>query len=113
MGIKTTRWESAEHLETEEDIQLYFEACIEEAGDDPAFILHALSVIARARNMSQIARDAGLTREGLYKALSPEGNPTFSTVVKIAKALGLQITVQTPRQPPSNNQLHATSDAGA
>jgi len=112
MGVKTTRWDSAEHLETEEDIQLYLESCIEEAGDDPAFIVHALSVIARARNMSQLARDTGLTREGLYKALSPEGNPTFSTVAKVAKALGLQITVQTPRQPPSNSQLHATSDTG-
>ena len=113
MGIKTTRWDSAEHLETEEDIQLYLESCIEEAGDEPAFIVHALSVIARARNMSQLARDTGLTREGLYKALSPEGNPTFSTVAKVAKALGLQITVQIPGLPLSNNQLHATRDAGA
>ncbi|WP_280554751.1 addiction module antidote protein [Halomonas sp. 25-S5] len=113
MGIKTTRWDSAEHLETEEDIQLYLEACIEEAGDDPAFIVHALSVIARARNMSQLARDTGLTREGLYKALSPDGNPTFATVAKVAKALGLQITVQAPHTKPSNNQLHETSDAGA
>ena len=112
MGIKTMRWDSAEHLQTEQDIQLYLEACIEEAGDDPAFIVHALGVIARARNMSQLARDTGLTREGLYKALSPEGNPTFSTVAKIAKALGLQITVQAARQPPSNSQLHTTSDAG-
>jgi len=63
--------------------------------------------------MSQLARDTGLTREGLYKALSPEGNPTFSTVAKVAKALGLQITVQTPPQATSNDGLHATSDAGA
>lgn len=94
MGIKTTRWDSAEHLKTDEDIQLYLEACLEEAGEDPAFIVHALGVIARARNMSQLARDTGLTREGLYKALSPEGNPTFSTVAKVARALGLQISVQ-------------------
>ena len=113
MGIKTTRWDSARHLETEEDIQLYLEACIDEAGDDPAFIVHALGVIARARNMSQLARDTGLTREGLYKALSPEGNPTFATVAKVAKALGLQLTVQTSRTQPSNNQTHATNDAGA
>ena len=113
MGIKTTRWDSAQHLETEEDIQLYLEACIDEAGDDPAFIVHALGVIARARNMSQLARDTGLTREGLYKALSPDGNPTFATVSKVAKALGLQLTVQIPRTEPSNNQSHATSDAGA
>lgn len=94
MAIKTTRWDSAEYLKTDEDIKLYIEACIEEAGDDPAFIVRALGVVARAKNMSQLARDTGLTREGLYKALAPEGNPTFSTVAKIAKALGFQLTVQ-------------------
>ena len=98
MTIQTTRWDSAEFLETDEDIQLYLEACIEEAGDNPAFIVHALGVIARARNMSQLARDTGLSREGLYKALSPDGNPTFSTVAKVAKALGLVITVQQPQK---------------
>lgn len=86
-------WDSAEHLETEEDIQLYLEACLEEAGDDPAFIVHALSVIARAKNMSQLARDTGMSREGLYKALSAEGNPTFATVAKIAKALGFKLSI--------------------
>jgi len=94
MAIKTTRWDSAEHLKTDEDIQLYLEACLEEAGDDPAFLVHALGVIARARNMSQLARDSGLSREGLYKALSGEGNPTFATVAKVAKALGYQVTFQ-------------------
>ena len=94
MSIQTTHWDSAEHLKTYENIQFYLEVCIEEAGDDPVFIIHALNVIARARNMSQLTRDTGLTREGLYKALSPDGNPTFSTVTKVAKALGLQITVQ-------------------
>ena len=94
MGIDTTRWDSAEYLKTEEDMQLYLEACIEESGDDPSFIIHALGVIARAKNMSQLARDTGLTREGLYKALSPEGNPTFSTVSKVAKALGFKLSVQ-------------------
>lgn len=99
MPLKTTRWDAAEHLKTDEDIHLYLDACIKEAGDDPAFIVHALGVIARAKNMSQLARDTGLTREGLYKALSPEGNPTFSTVVKVVKALGLRITVQTQHEP--------------
>jgi len=94
MTIKTTRWDSAEHLKTDEDIKFYLEACLEEAGDDPAFIIHTLGVIARAKNMSQLARDTGLTREGIYKAFSTEGNPTFATVSKVAKALGLQITVQ-------------------
>lgn len=113
MTVKTTRWDSAEHLNTDEDIQLYLEACIEEAGDDPAFIVHALGVIARARNMSQLARDTGLTREGLYKALSPEGNPTFSTVAKVAKALGLQITVQTAHNAPSRPDACVTDSASA
>lgn len=94
MGIKTTKWDSARFLETEEDIELYLEACLEEAGDDPAFLVHALGVIARARNMSQLARDTGLTREGLYKAFSPDGNPTFQTVLKVANALGLKISFQ-------------------
>ena len=94
MAIKTTRWDSAEHLKTEEDIQLYLEACFEEAGDDPAFIVHAFGVIARAKNMSQLARDTGLTREGLYKALSTDGNPTFATVAKVAKALGYKLSVE-------------------
>jgi probable addiction module antidote protein len=94
MAIKTTRWDSAEYLQTEEDIKLYLEASLEEGGEDPAFLVHALGVVARAKNMSQLARDTGLTREGLYKALSPEGNPTFATVAKVAKALGYQLTVQ-------------------
>ncbi|WP_107670772.1 addiction module antidote protein [Cyanothece sp. BG0011] len=94
MAISTTRWNSAEHLKTEEDIQLYLEACLEEAEDDPAFIIHAFGVIARARNMSQLARDTGLSREGLYKALSPDGNPSFATVAKVAKALGFKLTVE-------------------
>ncbi|MEM9090397.1 MAG: addiction module antidote protein [Cyanobacteria bacterium P01_F01_bin.53] len=94
MTLKTTRWDSAEHLQTEEDMQLYLEACLEEAEGDPALIVHALGVIARAKNMSQLSRETGLSREGLYKALSPEGNPTFATVSKVAKALGLKLTVQ-------------------
>ena len=61
MALATTRWDSAEHLKTEEDIQLYLEACFEEAGDDPAFIVHALGVVARARNMSRLVKDTALT----------------------------------------------------
>ena len=80
MTITTTPWDSAEHLKTEEDIKLYLEVCLEEAGGDPAFIARALSIVARARNMNQLAKDAGLSYEVLYKALSPDGNPTFSTV---------------------------------
>ena len=94
MAIITTRWDSAEYLKTEEDIQLYLEAALEESGDDPNAIIHAFSVIARAKNMSKLAKEAGLTREGLYKALSPDGNPTFATVTKVARALGFKLTVQ-------------------
>ncbi|MGG7054725.1 addiction module antidote protein [Nitrosomonas sp. ANs5] len=95
MTVKLSRWDSAEYLKTDEDIQAYLEAVLEEGGDDPAYIVHALGVIARAKNMSQLAREAGLSREGLYKALSEEGNPTFATVAKIAKALGLRIKFET------------------
>ena len=91
MATKIKKWDSSQYLETEEDIQSYLDAVLEEGRDDPAFILHALGVIARAKNMSQLSRATGLSREGLYKALSEEGNPTFATVTKIAKALGLQI----------------------
>ena len=94
MTEKFSHYDSADYLETEEDIRLYLEACQEEGGDDPAFIAHALGVVARARNMSQLARDSGLTRAGLYKALSPEGNPSFATVQKVAKGLGLKLTIQ-------------------
>jgi probable addiction module antidote protein len=94
MTVKLTRYDTAEHLKTDEDIQAYLDAVLEEGGDDPAYIIHALGIIARAKNMSQLARDTGLSREGLYKALSEEGNPTFATVSKVAKALGLQIKFQ-------------------
>lgn len=87
-----TKWDSAEYLKTEEDIIHYMEACLEE--NDPQLIPHALGIIARARGMSQLARDTGITREGLYKALSDNGNPEFATVMKVFKALGLKIGIQ-------------------
>lgn len=89
--IKLRQWDSAEHLKTKADMVAYFDACLEEAGDDPAFIAHALGTIARARGMSQVARDTGLARESLYKALSGEGNPEFGTILKVVKALGLKL----------------------
>lgn len=91
MSLKTKRWDSAKYLQNETDIAAYLDAALEEGGDDPAFILHALGVIARSKNMSQLARDTGLSREGIYKALSEDGNPSFATVAKIASALGLQL----------------------
>ena len=90
-NIRLHKWDSSEHLKTEEDMALYFDACMEEAGDDAAFIAKALGVIARARGMSQLARDTGMGRESLYKALSGEGNPSFATILKVTRALGLKL----------------------
>ena len=86
---KTRPWDVVEHLETEEDMAAYLEAALEEG--DPALVAAALGDIARAKGMSEIARETGLGRESLYKALSPEGNPEFATVLKIVKALGLRL----------------------
>lgn len=92
MGILTLhKWDSAEHLKTDEDMALYLEACLEEAGDDAAFIAKALGTIARAKGMSQLARDTGLGRESLYKALSGDGNPSFATILKVVHALGIKL----------------------
>jgi probable addiction module antidote protein len=93
MTEKLKKWDSAEYLKTEEDMAQYLEACIEEAGDDAAFIAKALGVIARARGMTQLARDTGMGRESLYKALSGENNPSFGTVLKVARALGFRLTL--------------------
>lgn len=87
-----SRYDTAEALKTEEDVALYLEAVMDEAGDDPAFIAHALGIVARARNMSQLARDTDMSREGLYKALSSDGNPSFATILRVSKALGLKLT---------------------
>jgi probable addiction module antidote protein len=91
MAEQFTRWDAAEELETASDIALYINACAEEDPGDGSLILAALNDIARARGMSRLARDSGLTREGLYKALAPDGNPHFSTVMKIANALGVKL----------------------
>jgi probable addiction module antidote protein len=87
--MKFRKWNVVEYLKTEEDMVLYFDACLEEG--DPALITAALGDIARAKGMSQVARDTGISREGLYKALSGEGNPEFATVLKVMKALGLKL----------------------
>ena len=96
MNITTLKkWDSAEHLKTEEDMALYLEACLDEAGDDAAFIVKALGNIARAKGMTQLARETGLGRESLYKALSGEGNPSFATILKVTSALGLRLHAST------------------
>lgn len=88
------RYDSADYLKTEEDIAAYLEAVMEEGGDNPAYIACALGVVARARNMTALAQEVGMSRVGLNKALSGEGNPTLSTVLKVAKALGLKVSIQ-------------------
>lgn len=92
--IKLRKWDTVEYLKTEEDMVMYLEACMEEAGDDAAFIAAALGDIARAGGMSQLANDTGLGRESLYKALSGEGNPSFGTILKIMHALGIKLQPQ-------------------
>jgi probable addiction module antidote protein len=87
----TTKYDVAEHLRTPEDMAAYFEACLEEANGDAAFIAKALGDIARAKGMTQVARDAGLSRESLYKALSGERSPGFDTILKVLQALGLKL----------------------
>lgn len=89
---KTTRWDVLDHLQTDEDCRQYIEACFEEAGDDPAFIVKALGDVARAKGMMQIARETGLAREALYRSLSAHGNPSFATVTKVVRALGVRLT---------------------
>ena len=86
---RTRPWGPADHLESDEDIVAYLEAAFEDG--DPALISAALGDIARAKGMTQVAADAGLGRESLYKALSPNGNPEFATVLKVVRALGLEL----------------------
>jgi probable addiction module antidote protein len=88
---KTTRYDIAEHLRTPEEMAAYLEACLDEAEGDAAFIAKALGDIARARGMTQVARDTGLSRESLYKALSGERSPDFDTILKVVNALGLRL----------------------
>lgn len=88
---KYAPYDSADYLRTPEDAARYLEAALEEAGDEPAFIAYALGVIARSGNLSALARETGLSREGLYKALSSDGNPSFATILKVTRALGLRI----------------------
>lgn len=85
-------WDPADHLKSAADIAAYLEPCMEEAGDDPALIAAALGDVARARGMTQLARATAMTRERLYKALAPDGNPKLGTVLKVMKALGLKLT---------------------
>ena len=92
MEIKTRPYDVAESLRTPDEMAAYLEACIEEANGDASFIAKALGDIARAQGMTEIARQTGLSRESLYKALSGERSPSFDTVLKVISALGLKLS---------------------
>lgn len=115
MTLETRPWDVTEHLRTEDDLVGYLAACFDEAPEDAAFIAHALGDCARARgNWSKLARDTGISREGLYKSLSANGNPSFATVLKVARAIGLQLAFvarpsQAPRKPASARRVAATA----
>lgn len=91
---KTTPYDVTEYLQTPEDMAAYLDAWLEEAPDDATGIARALGDIARAKGMTQVAKDAGLSRESLYRALSANGNPSFATVLKVTRALGVKLHVE-------------------
>ena len=90
--LKTRPWDSANYLNTEEEVAAYLDAVFEEG--DPVLIAHGLGVVARSKGMAKIAKKAGLGRESLYKALSKDGNPGFLTVLKVVQALGYTLTLK-------------------
>jgi len=92
--LKTSSYDVAEHLRTPEEMAAYLDVWLDEASDDVSGIARALGDIARAKGMSQVAKEAGLSRESLYRALSEGGNPSFATVLKVARALGLRLHAQ-------------------
>lgn len=107
----TTRYDVADHLRTPDEMAAYLEACLDEANGDAAFIAKALGDIARAKGMSQVARDAGLSRESLYKALSGERSPGFDTILKVIGALGLKLHAEVALVAGSAAQQGAPTDA--
>ena len=86
-------YDTADYLPTKDDMQGYLDACLAQDPGDGRLIQAALGDIARAQNMSQLARDGGISREGLYKALSADGNPSFGTMLKVSKVLGLSFRI--------------------
>jgi len=99
MTEKFSRWDPVEDLNTDEDMALYLDACIEEDSGDGSLIRTALGNITRAKGMSQLANDTGLAREGLYKALSSEGSPEFATIMKVIRALGIRLHAESAHRP--------------
>ncbi len=107
--VRCDVWDAARFLRDEEDIAAYLEACAEEAGDDPAFLLQALGAVARARSMSALAQQTVLTRAALYQALSATGNPTFATVTKVAAGLGMRVQFAAKRRAPQPTGHHTST----
>jgi probable addiction module antidote protein len=97
MAETFSRFDAADYLTTDEAISTYLEESTRTG--DPSVMAAALGTVARARNVSQLARDTGMTREGIYKALSPDGNPAFATVVKVARAMGFEVAFRTRQTP--------------
>lgn len=94
----TSRYDVAEHLRSPEEVAAYLQACLDEADGDAAFIAKALGDIARAKGMAHVARDAGLSRESLYKALSGDRSPSFDTILKVVAALGLRLHAEVAKR---------------
>lgn len=92
---KYTRFEPADYLADIDDVTAYLQIALEDSAEDPSAVPRALGVIARSGNMSELARRVGMSRDGLYKALSDQGNPTWSTVLRVSEALGLKLTFHT------------------
>lgn len=104
MAIKTTEWKVEDHLQTEEERHLFLQAAFEDVGDDPAYIAQAIGAVARARGMTELAQETGLAREALYRSFSPNGNPSLTTLMKVANALGFKLTLQ-PIKPPQTLKI--------
>lgn len=95
MSEKCKRFDAADYLKGLDDVAVFLEVALEDSAEDPSALPHALGIIARSQNMSELARRVGMSRDGLYKALSDEGNPTWSTILKVTNALGLRFELHT------------------
>lgn len=103
MALKTSKWDVAEFLDSEEKVFAYIEAAFEEG--DASLVAAALGDIARARGMTKIAQEAGVSRESLYRALSADGNPEFGTIMKVMKAMGLQLSIEPASKEPEDCEV--------
>ena len=95
LSEKYQRFDAADYLKDLDDVAVFLEVALEDSVEDPSAVPHALGIIARSQNMSELARRVGMSRDGLYKALSEDGNPTWSTILKVTNALGLRFELHT------------------